>query len=189
MDLGALAFLAADVHFKLVAVEQAEAFVNIADADSAAVNFSEALGGDAQAVVFDFNEQAALDATGAEVDFAAFEARGETVLDGIFDHGLKQHARDKSFESLVVNFLEDLKLVAAEANDFDVEIIVDEFELFAQRDEGFVLAQEAAKNVGELEYYAAGHVGIETDERGDGVERVEKKMGIDLAGERVHASF
>ena len=189
MDLGALAFLATDVHFKLVAVEQAEAFVNVADADPAAVNFSEALGRDAQAVVFDFNEQAAIEMAGAEMDFAAFEARGETVLDGIFYHGLKQHAGDKSFESLVVNFLEDLKLVAAEADDFDVEVVVDKLEFFAQRDERFMLAQEAAENVGELEDHAASHVRIETDERGDCVERVEKKVGIDLGSERVHARF
>src|ERR1700693_2806875 len=123
------------------------------------------------------------------MDFAAFEARGESVLDGMFYHGLKQHAGDEGFESLVVNFLEDLKLVATEANHFDVKIIVDEFELFAQRDEGFMLAQEAAKNVGELEDYAARHVGIKTDERGDGVERVEKEVGIDLGSERVHARF
>ena len=111
------------------------------------------------------------------------------MLDGIFDHGLQQHAGDEGFESVVVHFLEELKLVAAEADDFDVEIIVDELELFAQRDEGFVLAQEAAKNVGKLQDDAAGHVGIEADERGNGVERVEKEMRIDLAGERVHARF
>ena len=189
MNLGALAFLAADVHFKLVAVEEAEAFVHVADADSAAVNFGEALGGDAQAVVFDFDEQAAFEVAGAEMDFTAFEARGETVLDGIFDHGLEQHAGDESFESLVVNFLEDLKFVAAETDNFDVEIIVDEFELFAQRDEGFVLAEEAAENVGKLEDDAASHVRIKTDERRDGVERVEKEMGIDLGSERVHPRF
>src|SRR5271154_6714140 len=33
VDLGALTFLAADVHFELIAVEQPKAFVNVADAD------------------------------------------------------------------------------------------------------------------------------------------------------------
>ena len=95
----------------------------------------------------------------------------------------------KVSRAVLVNFLENLQLVAAEADDFDVEIIVDEFELFAQRDEGFVLAQKAAENVRKLEDHAAGHVRIEADERRDGIQRIEKKMRIDLAGERVHARF
>ncbi len=189
MDLGALAFLAVNIHFELVAVEKAEAFVHVTDADSAAIDFGKALGGDAHAVVFDFDEQAAVEPARAEMDLASLEARGEAVLDGIFNHGLKQHAGDECLESLVVNFLEDLKFVAAKADDFDVEIIVDELELFAQRDEGFVLAQEAAENVRKLQDHAAGHVRIEANQRGNGVQRVEKEMRIDLAGERVHARF
>ena len=99
MDLRALAFLAADVHLKLIAVEEAESFVHVTDADATAVNLGEALGGDAHAVVVNFDEQSAVDAPSAEMDFASFEARREAVLDGIFHHGLKQHAGDESFES------------------------------------------------------------------------------------------
>jgi hypothetical protein len=189
VDLGALTLLAADVHFELIAVEQAEAFVNVADADASAVNFGEALGGDAHSIVFDFDEQPAIHAASANVDFSSLQTRGEAVLDGIFDHGLKQHAGNESVESVFVNFLENLQLVAAEADDFDVEVIVDEFEFFAQRDERFVLAKQAAQDVGELQDHAAGHVRVETDQRRNCVERVEKKMRIDLAGERVHARF
>src|SRR6202167_2573112 len=47
VDLGALAFLAADVHFELIAVEQAQAFVDVADADASSIDFCEPLGGDA----------------------------------------------------------------------------------------------------------------------------------------------
>jgi hypothetical protein len=189
VDLGALTFLAADVHFELIAVEQAEAFVDVADADAAAVNFGEALGGDAHSIVFNFDQQAAIDAARANMDLASLQTRGEAVLDGVFDHGLKQHAGNESLESVFVNFLENLQLVAAEADYFDVEIIVDEFELFTQRDERFVLAQQAAQNVGQLQDHAARHVRIETDQRRNCVERVEKEMRIDLAGERVHARF
>jgi len=56
----------------------------------------------------------------------------------------------KVFESVLVNFLKNLQLVAAEADHFDVEIIVDEFEFFAQGDKGLMLAQEAAQDIGEL---------------------------------------
>ena len=44
MDLRALAFLAANIHFELISVKQSEALVNVADADAAAVYFGEALG-------------------------------------------------------------------------------------------------------------------------------------------------
>jgi hypothetical protein len=150
VNLGALTLLAADVHFELIAVEQAQAFVDVADADSSSVNFREALGGDAHSVIFNFDKQAAIHAASANVDFSSLQARGEAVLDRVFDHGLKQHAGNESLQSVLVNFLENLQLVAAEADHFDVEVIVDEFELFAQRDEGFVLAKQAAQNVGKL---------------------------------------
>ena len=189
MDLGALALLAANIHFELIAVEKAEALVDVGDADAAAVHVGEALGRDADAVVGDFDEEAAVAAIGADVDFAPFEAGGEAVLNGVFDHGLKEHGRDERVESLIVDFLEDLEFVAAEADDFDIEIVVDEFELFAKRDEGFVLAEKAAKDIGELEDDATGHIGIEADQRGDSVKGVEKEMRINLAGEGVHASF
>lgn len=41
MDLSALAFLAADVHLELIAVEEAEALVDVADADASAIDFGE----------------------------------------------------------------------------------------------------------------------------------------------------
>jgi len=40
---------------------------------------------------------------------------------------LKKHARNESFESVFVELLDDFKIVAAEAGDFDVEVVVDEF--------------------------------------------------------------
>ena len=189
VDLGALAFLAADVHFELIAVEQAQAFVDVADADASSIDFCEPLGGDAHSVVFDFDEQPAIHAASANVDFSSLQTRAETVLDGIFHHRLEKHAGNEGFESVLVNFLKNLQLVAAEADHFDIEIIVDEFEFFAQGDKGLMLAQEAAQDIGELQDHAAGHVRIETDERRNCVQRVEKKMRIDLAGERVHARF
>ena len=119
----------------------------------------------------------------AQMNLSAFEARREPVLDGIFDDRLQQHAGNESFERLLVDFLEDLQLVAAEANHFDVEIVVDELELLAQRHERFVLAQQPPQNIRKLQHHAAGHVRIEADQRRDGIERIEQKMRIDLAGQ------
>jgi hypothetical protein len=41
--------------------------------------------------------------------------------------------------------LDDVEVVATEPGDFNVEVVVDEFELFAQRDKSFVFAQQPAK--------------------------------------------
>ena len=188
-DEGALAGAAFDLEVEVGAVEDAEAFADVAEADAFDVDVRHFFFGDADAVVFDFDMEAAVAIGGAELDFAAVEFWREAVLEAIFDHGLQKHAGDKGFESFFVDVLDDVEVVAAEAGDLDIEIVVDEFELFAQRHKGFVLAEEAAKNVAELEDDFAGVIGVEADERGDGVERVEKEMGIDLAGERVHAGF
>jgi len=111
------------------------------------------------------------------------------VLEAIFDHGLQEHAGNEGFESFVVDVFDDVEIVAAEPGNFDIEIVVDELELFAERHECFVLAQQAAKNVAELEDDFARVIGVEADERGDGVKRIEKEMRIDLAGEGVHAGL
>jgi hypothetical protein len=108
------------------------------------------------------------------LNFSAVELGREAVFQAIFDDGLEKHAGDEGFEGVFVDFLDDIEVVAAEAGDFDIEIVVDEFEFFAQRHERFVLAEEATKNIAELEDDPARVVRIEADERGDGIERVEK---------------
>ncbi len=123
------------------------------------------------------------------MDFAAFEARGESVFDGIFDHRLKQHAGDESFKAIVVNVFENLKLVPAETDDFDVEVVVDEFQLFAQRTKVSCLRKRRRRMLESLRTTPRAMSGSKRMKRGDGVERVEKEVGIDLGGERVHASF
>ena len=69
------------------------------------------------------------------------------MLDRVFNHGLQQHAGDKGVERLFVDLLEDLQLVAAEADHFDIEVIVDEFEFFAQRHKCLVLAQQPPQDI------------------------------------------
>jgi len=160
------------------AVEDAEPFADVAQANSFYIDVGHFFFGDADAVIFDFNVQAAITIGGAELDFSPVEFWREAVLEAIFDDGLEEHAGDKGFESFFVDLLDDVEVVAAEAGDFDIEIVVDEFELFAQGDESFVLAQEAAENVAQFEDDAAGVIGIEADEGGDSVERVERKCGL-----------
>src|SRR5580692_5471122 len=110
------------------------------------------------------------------------------MLKAIFDDGLKKHAGDEGFNSFFVDLFDDIQVVAAEPGDFNVEIVVDEFEFLAERDESFVLAQEATKDIAELEDDAARVIGVKADEGGNCIERIEQEVGVDLAGQGVHAS-
>ena len=132
--------------------------------------------GDAHAIVGNFDLQAAVFAGGTQEDAAAFKFWREAMLQAVFYHGLQQHAGDEGFEGHFVDFFDDVQIVVAEASDFDVEIVVDKGEFFTQGHKGFVLAQQAAEDVAELQHDAAGGIGVDADERGDGVERVEEEM-------------
>ncbi len=161
--------------------------MHVADADAAAVHFGETFFRNAHAVVFDFNQQAAVRLPRAHVDLPAFHFRREAVLDGIFHHRLQQHAGHKCFERGGIDLFENLQLVSSEADHFDVEIIVNEIDLFAQRHERFMFAQQPAEDVRKFQHDAARHVRIKANQRRDGIQRVEEEVRIDLAGERVHA--
>ena len=78
---------------------------------------------------------------------------------------------------------------SAEADDFDVEVVVGEGELFAEGDEGLAVFEQDAQDVGELDDHAAGEFGLGADEGGDGVEGVEEEVGVDLALEGVETGF
>src|SRR5271165_14042 len=77
---------------KVGAVEDAESFADIAEADAFDVDLGHFFFGDADAVVFDFDVQAAVAIGGAELDFAAVEFWSEAVFQTVFDDGLEKHA-------------------------------------------------------------------------------------------------
>ncbi len=88
-----------DVDVGFFAVEDLDALADVAHADAGA--FADeaanrggggAAGFDAYAIVFDFEEQAAVGDAGAEGDGAAGDAGFEAVLDGVFNEGLEEHA-------------------------------------------------------------------------------------------------
>src|SRR5262249_23383524 len=113
----------------------------------------------------------------------------EAVLKGILHDGLDEHAGDKRIESLVFDVFDDLEGVAAEAGHLDVQVVINEGELFAQGDEGLVFAQEAAQDVAQFEDDLAGSVRSVADQGRDGVKGIEEKMWIDLRGKGVHAGL
>ena len=77
--------------------------------------------------------------------------------------------------------LVDAQLLPAKADHLDVEVIVDELDLFAQLHKLIMLAQQPPQDFGELKNQLPRQIGIKTHQRRDGVQRVEKKMRIDLA--------
>ena len=58
------------------------------------------------------------------------------VLDGIFHQRLQQHAGHHHVERIRIEFFHHFQLVAAKADDFDIEIVVDEINLVLQGHEG-----------------------------------------------------
>src|SRR6185437_8692989 len=108
-NVRAFAFLAADVHLELIPVEQPQALVDIAYADSAAVNLQKALARHSHAVVVYFDTQPPILPVRTQVDLSAFEAGRQSMFDRIFNDGLKQHAGDENIHGILVDFLEDLK--------------------------------------------------------------------------------
>ncbi len=97
-DARALAFAAGNIHSEIVAVEHAQALVHVADADSILKHLRHALGRNPDAVVFDFNDQAAVLRRVRMVDLAAVEFGGQSMLQRIFDDGLQQHAGNEGIE-------------------------------------------------------------------------------------------
>ena len=113
----------------------------------------------------------------------------EAVLDAVLDERLEQDAGDENFECAGIDLLFHSELVGAEADDFNVEVVVGEAELVAEGDVGVVILKQGAENVGELDGHFAGQLGLAADQGGDGVEGVEEEMGVDLALEGVETGF
>ena len=74
----------------------------------------------------------------------------------------------------------NFEVFAAKTSNLDVQIIVDELQLLAERHKRFVLAQQPAQNVAELQHDLTRRVRVKTDQRRHGVQRVKEKMRINL---------
>ena len=72
----------------------------------------------------------------------------------------------------------------SEADDLDVEILVDRLELVAQRDEMLVAAQQTPQQRREPDDQRARGVGFGADQRRDRRQRVEQEVRVDLALQR-----
>ena len=81
----------------------------------------------------------------------------------------------------------DLQLVAPESHHFNVQIIVDKVQFLLEGHEVTLGFQPAAKNVRELQQHGARRVRVKANQRGNRVQSIKEKVGIDLADQRVHA--
>ena len=123
----------------------------------------------------------------AQVDAAAIDFRRQSVLDRVLHQRLQQHAGDHDVERRSFEFLHHAQLVATEADDFNVEIVVDEFHFFTQRHKSIAAVEQAAQNVGQLDDQFTGRIGIEAHQRGDRIQRIKEEVRIDLVLQRLHA--
>jgi hypothetical protein len=107
------------------------------------------------------------------------------VLDAVFNQRLQQDAGHQNLQRARIDLLFHAQLVGAKAHHFDVEVVVGKAQLLAQRNVGVVILEQRAQNVGQLHRHLARHLRLHAHQRGNGVERVEQKVRIDLALQRV----
>src|SRR5262245_17337050 len=98
----------------------------------------------------------------ANGDAAAIDFWRQAMLQAVFYERLQQHGRDNHVERVRIQVFVNAQLVAAKADYFDVQVVVNELDLFAQLDELVVFAEQAAENLGEFDDQLASAVGIES---------------------------
>jgi hypothetical protein len=103
-----LAFVAGDVEVEIGAVEDAKPLADVAETNAFDVHVGHFFLGDPDAIVFDFDVQAAVAIGGSDKDAAAFEFRSEAVFEAVFDDRLKEHAGDEGLERVFADFLDDV---------------------------------------------------------------------------------
>ena len=107
-------------------------------------------------------------------------ARADAVADGVFNQRLQNQVGDKRVEGARIDFGFDAKAIV-EARLLNVDVLLQERELLMQRD--FVHAdavERHAQQVGELERHVLGGFAVVASERGDGVQRVEQEVRLEL---------
>src|SRR5438105_9437368 len=139
--------LARELDLAVRAVDGPQALVDVAQADAAAVGALEPVfdhvGAHAQPIVVDLDNRVAVPGGRADRDPSAADFSREPVFDRVLHERLQEHARHDDIQRIDADLLVDFQL-RSEAHDFDVQILVDRFELFAQRDEVIGTAHQAA---------------------------------------------
>src|SRR5215469_6666151 len=135
---------------------------------------------DSNSVIFDFDDQAGIGNPTAEINAATLDLGRQAVLDRILNQRLQQHARNHDIERGRIKLLHHPQFLPAKADDFDIEIVVDEFEFFPQPSKCLTAIQKAPENGRQFKDHVASSVGIEAHQRRNGIEGIKKEVWIDL---------
>src|SRR3984957_3400476 len=172
-----------------VAVKHLQSLGNVRHTDShprPAAAFFQLSPTHADPVILDFNNQLRFRDPAPQVNAAAFDLGCQPVFDGIFHQRLQQHAGDYDIERGSGEFLAHSQLVAPEAHNFDIEVVVDEFDFVPQGRKSFARIQQAAENCSQLEDHVPRHVGVEAHQRRNRIQCIEQKVRIDLVLQSFH---
>src|SRR5258708_3460137 len=162
-DYRTLSGLAVDVQLKVCSVQHAQTLAYIAQPDAFDVDVRQLLFGDADTIVGNLDEQPSVAVRCSQLDFSASQLWREPVFQAILHHRLEQHAGHKRFERGFVDVLHNIQIVFSETRYFDVQVIVDELQLLAQRHKRLMLPQQTAQDVAHLQHYAARRIRIKAD--------------------------
>jgi hypothetical protein len=121
----------------------------------------------------------------ADVDGQGFFVAEFVVFDGVLDQGLEGDRGDEEILCGEIGDLDDHADGFGEADLQEVEVVADEFHLFAEQNEvSFFITEDIAVDAGEGIVVEPGVLWVTGDEKGQGIEGIEDKMGIDLVFER-----
>ena len=127
---GPVSGLALDGDLGRVAVNHLQALGDIHHADARARRTAGSRNRHADAVVFHLDDDLACGRPAAKEDAAALYFVGQSVLDGVLHQRLQDHAGNQVVERGGVEFLEDLQLLAPEAHHLDIQVVIEELDLF-----------------------------------------------------------
>ena len=171
----------AESHHGTLAIESSQSLTGIGQPDALA-ELPASSG--ARAVVLDRETQHTVAPRGAKRDGGRRVLLGPAVLDRILDERLEQQHRDTRVGGRGVDVERDDQPVA-EARALDVEIVVEENELLAQRHLVLLFIEAATQQRSEPnDHRARARRVLEREDR-DRIERVEQKMRPQLRAERV----
>jgi hypothetical protein len=169
-----------------LAERRAQTRVDVREADSAArtvEHHRDPLRRDPGPVVDHAQLDVAAVHSGVDRDLAGPGASLDTVADGVLDERLHGHRRNDGAERLARNVDGDVK-AAAETSLLESQVALDVLELLAEGDVRAPVAEQVARELGEVDQQLARLVRPRVDVPGDGGERVIDEVRRDLRAER-----
>src|SRR5262249_41674287 len=168
------------------AVETVEARAGIREADAGTERFQRPHL-EAAAVVADLHPETLADTPRADVNVVAAVPARDAVLDRVLDERLQDHPRHFAVERVGFDRHADSETIL-EARLFDVEVLLQELGLFLQRHLRLAAAIERdAEQIAQPADHSVGGIRIAVHERGNGVQRVEQEVRVQLRLERLEA--